>query len=119
MAKPALSGLLQPHRERFFALLAALGMSATVIALATMVHFLASFRLQPSANNATETHTGRIVFQSAQNTCLQILFDNDTGKTVGTPTSCSDQAPMDANGRAAPQDFDHHLNAISKSFSGR
>jgi hypothetical protein len=60
---------------------------------------------------------GSIVRQSEAG-CEQLIFDNATGKTIENYSPCDSHVILDAHGVPIPQGTMHHLNAISKSFSG-
>ncbi len=61
---------------------------------------------------------GTIEFQTDQNRCDLMKFDNDTGRTIAAPSNCQNNVTLDAHGIPVPTGTIHRLDSISKSFSG-
>src|SRR5579863_1065740 len=81
--------------------------------------YLAPFRWTAGApiSDSNARRTGKIVLQTNPKQCVQMKFDNTSGRFVSGLKPCDEEVTFDKQAQQIPIGTIHRLDAISKSFS--
>jgi hypothetical protein len=115
MAKAKRAKVKRSGRDLRLTVLSSLGVFAIIAFLAVMIG--GPFKSSPSPKSSSdfgETRVGRIMLQRFGENCHQLLFDNDSGKTVPSPAPCEDRRIFDEDAET-----DGSFSTISKGFANR
>jgi hypothetical protein len=121
--KAASALTVRRRRERRYAVMVSLALLAIGLGLllAMTTEFPSSILSRGSSEHAIATsgarmRTATIVLEPIANRCRQVIFDNDTGRSVEINKPCEKTVILDDNGVPIPHGTVRRLDAISKSF---
>ena len=69
------------------------------------------------APSAATARTGKIIFDTQGRECRQVLFDNQTGKTVSTEVPCDNAIAQDNKRAPIAEGTMRRIESISRSFA--